>query len=131
MYTFPSSSAIAPFVNTTLLTSPVRSRPSGPSSIPDGSAMIFAGSCRSVAKAYSTYRSPAAVFRTPCAMWIQPLSVLIGTAPAPFLASVIVWYFRRDRIFSSPTTGCRISSHRPKPMPPPLPVSMKSSIGRV
>ena len=57
--------------------------------------------------------------------------MLIGTAPAPFLLSVMVWYLRAEMIFSSSMTGFIMSSHSPKPMPPPLPVSMKSSIGRV
>ena len=35
--------------------------------------------------------SPAAVFRTPWAMCSQPFSVLMGVAPSPFLASVMVW----------------------------------------
>ena len=32
------------------------------------------------------------MFRTPWAMCSQPCSVLMGTAPAPFLASVMVWF---------------------------------------
>ena len=42
---------IAPFVNTTFDTSPTRSPPLGPISIPDGSAITFPGSSRAVAKA--------------------------------------------------------------------------------
>lgn len=81
---------MAPLVKATLLTSPVRSSQRGAMRKPEGSAITLAGSSRAVMNTYTTYRRPAAVFRTPWAMWSQPLSVLMGTAPAPFLLSVIV-----------------------------------------
>ena len=55
----------------------------------------------------------------------------ISVQPSEIVKLTLIIVRFREMIFSSSMTGCSISLHSPKPMPPPEPVSMKSSIGRV